>query len=188
MPHGQDHEVGPRRTRSMVQLLAVEDDAVMHLTEGQGSMALVPDWPPNIHPLLVHFPIALLIAAAVVDVGGWVFPRWRVVRQTATLLYVLGTGAAVVTYFTGRAASQAVWLPGMAQAVVGEHWNWAFRTVWFFGIVTVLRLVFITRRDRGPVVMAAFALAGLLGIGLLVETGDRGGRLVYEHGVGIVRR
>ena len=151
-------------------------------------MTLVPEWAPNIHPLLVHFPIALLIAAAAVDVVGWVFRRSRVVRQTATLLYVLGTGAAVVTYFTGRAASQAVWLPGMAQAVVGEHWNWAFRTVWFFGIVTALRLVLITRRDRGPAVTAAFALAGLLGIGLLVETGDRGGRLVYEHGVGTVSR
>ena len=27
-------------------------------------MNLVPDWAPNIHPLLVHFPIALLCAAA----------------------------------------------------------------------------------------------------------------------------
>jgi len=32
----------------------------------KGSMNLVPDWAPNIHPLLVHFPIALLLTAATV--------------------------------------------------------------------------------------------------------------------------
>jgi uncharacterized membrane protein len=149
----------------------------------------LPDWAPNIHPLLVHFPIALLITAACLDVVGWVLHRHRPLRQAATLLYVLGTGAAIAAYFTGRAASQTVWLPGMAQAVVREHWDWAFRTVWFFGIVTGLRLVLLrpSRRDAGSAIIAALALAGLVGIGLLRATSDRGGRLVYQHGVGTVR-
>jgi uncharacterized membrane protein len=152
-------------------------------------MNLLADWAPNIHPLLVHFPIALLITAAGLDVVGWVLRRNRPLRQAVTLLYVLGTGAAIAAYFTGRTASQTVWLPGMAQAVVKEHWDWAFRTVWFFGIVTGLRLVLLrpSRRDPGPAIIAALALAGLVGIGLLRETGDRGGRLVYQHGVGTVR-
>jgi uncharacterized membrane protein len=34
-------------------------------------MNLVPDWAPNIHPLLVHFPIALLYAAIAVDLVGF---------------------------------------------------------------------------------------------------------------------
>lgn len=151
-------------------------------------MNLVPEWAPNIHPLLVHFPIALLIAAVGVDVIGWALGRHKPLRQAATLLYVLGTGTAIASYFTGRAASQAIWLPGMAHAVVGEHWDWAFRTVWFFGIVTAFRLVLLRpSRDPGPAIVATLALAGLLGIGLLIETGDRGGRLVYQHGVGTAR-
>jgi uncharacterized membrane protein len=77
----------------------------------------------------------------------------------------------------------------MAQAVVKEHWDWAFRTVWFFGIVTGLRLVLLrpSRRDAGSAIIAALALAGLVGIGLLRATSDRGARLVYQHGVGTVR-
>ena len=212
-------------------------------------MNLAPDWAPNIHPLLVHFPIALLCAAAAVDVVGWAFRRNRPLRQLATLLYVLGTGGAIAAYVTGRAASQTIWLPGMAQAVLRQHWDWALRTVWFFGIVTVVRLVLLrpSRRDPGHAIVAAYftgraasqtvwlpgmaqavlkqhwdwalrtvwffagvtvvrlvllrpsrrepstaivaalALAGLVGIGLLVETGDRGGRLVFQHGVGTVR-
>jgi uncharacterized membrane protein len=152
-------------------------------------MNLVPDWAPNIHPLLVHFPIALLCAAAAVDVAGWAFRCNGPLRQVATLLYVLGTGGAVAAYVTGRAASQTIWLPGMAQAVLKQHWDWALRTVWFFGIVTSVRLVLLrpSRRDPGHAIIAAFALVGLVGIGLLLETGDRGGRLVYQHGVGTGR-
>ena len=90
---------------------------------------------------------------------------------------------------TGRAASQTIWLPGMAQAVLRQHWDWALRTVWFFGIVTLVRLVLLrpSRRDPRPSIVATFALVGLVGIGLLIETGDRGGRLVFEFGVGTNR-
>ena len=152
-------------------------------------MSLVPDWAPNIHPLLVHFPIALLCAAATVDVAGWAFRRNTLLRQIATLLYVLGTGGAVAAYVTGRAASQTVWLPGMAQAVLKQHWDWALRTVWFFAVFTVVRLLVLrpSRHQARPALVAAFALVGLVGIGVLLETGDRGGRLVYQHGVGTAR-
>jgi uncharacterized membrane protein len=152
-------------------------------------MNLVPDWAPNIHPLLVHFPIALFCAAIAVDLVGCVCWCNKPLRQAATLLYVLGTGGAVAAYVTGRAASQTIWLPGMAQAVLRQHWDWALRTVWFFAIATVVRVVFLrpSRREPGLAIVAAFALAGLVGIGLLLETGDRGGRLVYQHGVGTAR-
>jgi uncharacterized membrane protein len=152
-------------------------------------MNLVPDWAPNIHPLLVHFPIALLCAAAAVDVVGWALRRNAPLRHMATVLYVLGTAGAVAAYVTGRAASQTVWFPGMAQAVLKQHWDWAWRTVWFFGMVTVARIVCLrpSGREASPPIVAAFALVGLLGIGLLIETGDRGGRLVFQHGVGTAR-
>ena len=149
----------------------------------------VPAWAPNVHPLVVHFPIALLIAAVAVDLLGWALRRNTTLRHVATVLYVLGTLGAVAAYLTGRAASQTVWLPGMAQAVLKEHWDWAFRTVWFFAAVTLVRLALLrpSRRDPGHAVVATFALVGLVGIGLLLETGDRGGRLVFQHGVGTTR-
>jgi uncharacterized membrane protein len=148
-------------------------------------MNLVPAWAPNIHPVLVHFPIALLSVAAGLDVVAWVCWRNRPLRRVSTLLYAIGTGTALAAYFTGRAASETIWLPGMAHAVVKEHWDWAFRTVWFFGIATAVRLVLLRRRDPSPAIVAALALAGLVGVGLLLETGDRGGRLVYRHRVGV---
>jgi len=152
-------------------------------------MNLIPDWAPNIHPLLVHFPIALLYAAVAVDLAGCAWWCNKPARQAATLLYGLGAVGAIAAYLTGRAASQSVWLPGMAEPVLKEHWDWALRTVWFFVTVTVVRLVLLRPARREPTVslVAALALVGLVGIGLLLATGDRGGRLVYRHGVGTTR-
>ena len=62
LPQGQDHALGARRAQSVVKRLTVEDGRPVtrprHVEES--CMNLVPDWAPNIHPLLVHFPIALL--------------------------------------------------------------------------------------------------------------------------------
>jgi uncharacterized membrane protein len=155
----------------------------------KGFMNLLPDWAPNVHPLLVHFPIALLLTAAGLDVAGWALRCNRSLRFVATALYVLGTLTIVAAYVTGRAAAETVWLPGMAHAAVKEHWDSAFRTVWFFTILTTVRLVLLwrVRADPRPALIALLTLVGLLGVVLLVETGDRGGRLVYQHGVGITR-
>jgi uncharacterized membrane protein len=156
---------------------------------GDRGMKVIPDWAPNAHPLIVHFPLALLCAAVAVDLAAWVFRRHQPLRRTATVLYVLGTAGAVAAYFTGRAASETVWLPGMAHALVAQHWDWALRTVWFFAALAIARVAFL-RPSRGVpshVTLAAFVLAGFVGLGLLIETGDRGGRLVYQHGVGTIR-
>ena len=152
-------------------------------------MNFVPGWAPNLHPLVVHFPIALLFTAVGLDVVGWALGCNRSLRFVATALFVLGTVAIAAAYFTGRAAAETVWLPGMAHAAVKQHWDWAFRTVWFFTILTAVRLVLLWRvgADPRPGLIALLTLVGFLGAVLLGETGDRGGRLVYQHGVGITR-
>jgi uncharacterized membrane protein len=152
-------------------------------------MNLIPGWAPNLHPLVVHFPIALLFTAAGLDVLAWMLRCNRALRFVATVLYVVGTLTIVPTYFIGRAAAATIWLPGMAHAAVKDHWDWAFRTVWFFGTLTVVRLVLLWRARADPprALIAALTLAGLVGLVLLGETGDRGGRLVYEYGVGVAR-
>jgi len=149
---------------------------------------LVPAWAPNVHPMFVHFPIALLFTAVLIDVVAMPLPaRAReTLRQAATVLYCVGALAALVTYLTGRAASQTVLVPGMAQALVKAHWNWAFgTTLYFAGLVTGRLTMLLTWSPPGARIMATLAVAGLLGLGLLYETAVRGAELVFEHGVGV---
>jgi uncharacterized membrane protein len=152
-------------------------------------MTFLPDWAPNLHPLIVHFPIGLLLAAAGLDCAAWLYRCNRSLRFVATVLYVCGTISLIGAYFTGRAAAETVWLPGMAHAAVKVHWDFAFRAVMFFVALTLLRVLLLwwQRPAPKPAALGALALVGLVGVVLIVETADRGAQLVYKHGVGISR-
>ena len=58
-------------------------------------MWLLPEWAPNFHPLIVHFPIALLFLAGLVDLVGLVLRDKPFFTTSAASLYVLGGFAAL---------------------------------------------------------------------------------------------
>ena len=141
-----------------------------------------------LHPLLTHIPIGLLVAAACIDMVSVNTRPQSTLRHVATWLYMAGAVSLIATYFSGRADAETMRIPGMAHSVVNEHWNWAFRTMVYMNIMSVLRLAMvrsgrlISRRRWAPVIAA-----GLVGIVLLFQTAERGGRLVYQYGVGIAK-
>ena len=69
----------------------------------QGAMAAIP-WKKaltgNLHNKIVHFPLALGLAAAIFFMIG---PRWPAYEPAARLLLIAGALAAVVAFFSGRA-------------------------------------------------------------------------------------
>jgi len=147
---------------------------------------LLPDWAPNIHPLVIHFPIAWWIAAVIVDLVALILPRAAWANATASTLYPAGAVSAAVAYLTGRRAAATVLTPGMAHALVLQHWNWALVTTVSFGLIALLRVWVSFAHPQPPrwvrKVLTAAALAALVS---LFETGERGARLVFEHGLGV---
>lgn len=148
-------------------------------------MFLLPEWAPNIHPMLVHFPIAILLLAVLLDFLNFFLPDewWDTLKST--ILYGIGTLSAIVVYYTGTLAADSVFLPSGAQSVLNEHADWAWWTVWFFGAYTVLRIFlhWYKAMDRKSIRIAAFVLA-MPGVVLLYETGDQGAKMVFGYGAG----
>lgn len=140
----------------------------------------------TLHPLLVHFPVGLIAAGALLDLASLAAGPRRAARHLAAGLYLAGAGALIAAYFTGRSDAPLVRIPGSAHALVDEHWTWALRTTVYVCALALGRLVLelsgrvVTRRGWLPV-----AAAGLAGLLLLFQTAERGGRLVYQHGVGV---
>ena len=148
-------------------------------------MSLVPPWAPGLHPLVVHFPIALLFAAAAVDAADLLMRQSKPVRDAATWLYIAGAATAVCACFTGHAAAQAVEASGAVAAGIDAHADRAFVATWLFAFFASLRLAMsYAFRPRRALRVGAFAVA-LVGLGALVQTTLHGARLVFEQGLGV---
>ena len=149
-------------------------------------MAALADWAPNPHVIVVHLPIGLLVTAIVAELVALLRRDPSTVVTVSTGLYLAGTVTLVAAYLTGLSAAPEVYTPGMANAVVTRHWNSALWCVWYFGLLVAGRVALrlaagVPRRF----ITVALAAAGLVGLALLTNTAELGGRLVYQHGVGV---
>jgi uncharacterized membrane protein len=141
-----------------------------------------------LHPLVVHFVIALLFVGVLlrcVSLTG----RVTFTGPAAAVLLLLGTGAAVLAVQSGTAAHGPVERVPGARAAVTQHEEWGERTRNIFLVVAALEIAAlvpaVSRWRKG--VLAASALVGLGGAVSLYEAADLGGDLVYAYagGVGI---
>ena len=152
-------------------------------------MELIPEWAPNAHPMLVHFPIAILAIAILFDFISFFLPKnkkWWTEEATA-LLYGIGAAIATGVYFTGRAAADNVFLPAEAQSVLTAHADWAWWTVWFYVTYAVARILatWKARAEHQMKFHVGFFALSLVGLFLLIQTGDKGAKMVFKYGVGV---
>ena len=151
-------------------------------------MQLIPPWAPNIHPMIVHFPIVLVILAVAADFIHVMRPRTRGLEAIVALLYLLGALSAVSAYVSGRLAATTVFTPGMAHGLVDDHESWALATMSCFVLVVLLRLgIGFTRYANTPGTRMLFLALGLAVLVVVQQTAERGARLVYEQGVGVIQ-
>ncbi|CAB1127878.1 conserved membrane protein of unknown function [Candidatus Hydrogenisulfobacillus filiaventi] len=159
-------------------------------------------FPPTIHPMVVHFPIALLWVTLLIDLLAWVggsrdrfLDRAGFWMLSLSLLAIVGAGAA------GVLSEQYVrWTPA-TRAILSAHQRDAALTgVFALGAWLVRWAARYPAPARGE--RAGWSLAGsgrgrrtwlstllVLGATIMVSiTGTLGGSMVYGHGVGIPTR
>ena len=147
---------------------------------------MIPEWAPNIHPLLVHFPIALISISVLINFGFLVFHNSKWLKATTTLLYVITAISSIITYFTGRQAADSVSVPITANLVLSNHSDWALWTICYFGGIAAIWIIILWRKIKlKRFISIPLFLLGLGALGMVFQTADRGGKLVYLYGVGV---
>ena len=170
--------------------------------------------PVELHPIIVHFPIALLILSVTLDFLGVFLRRWAL-TEAATWLLVFGTPSAGFALLSGWVSERYVTV-GTAGDILHWHKVVAVLTTALFSLLLALRLVWLAPRGfallkragisgglvaradhllrfiapalyEPPTPVAAVALylfLSVVAVALLGLTGYLGGALVYDHGVG----
>ena len=148
--------------------------------------AMLPEWAPNVHPLIVHFPIALLFTAALVDTVGIFMRSNDFLRKGAFGLYLFAGLSVIAAWLSGEQAADSVFLAAEANALLTEHSDLGHYTLYFFGAYAVIRLVMFGLSLESRMGLRSIVwLIGLGGIGLTWVTADNGGELVYKYGAGV---
>jgi len=135
----------------------------------------------NIHPLIVHFPVALLMTAAALLLLG-VLGRSELLARCARVNLWLATVGAAVAVRTGLLAEEMAQHTFEIHELMERHETLG---LWVLGLSVVLSLASLvvplwrSRRWQWGLLVGLLATSAVLGIGA-----HYGGRMVYEHGVG----
>jgi uncharacterized membrane protein len=138
---------------------------------------------PHLHAMVIHFPIALLMAGFFSEVISLLIKR-EFLRQASFYLLLLGTLGAIVSYVSGSYAGGGM-TDGMLQAPLEIHEDAALITLWLATITSISRMaMYYFDYQNAWAKWTTFLLYAIL-IGFVARTGYLGGELVFKHGAGI---
>jgi uncharacterized membrane protein len=131
----------------------------------------------ELHPTIVHFPLALLPASLTLDLAGKLSGN-RGLMQSGRYLAAGAVASTAAAGIAGLVAQQIVRTDGAAHDTLVTHRN---LNLALFGITSALVAARMRRERPGW----GYLAAGLAGYAAMNYTAYLGGRMVYTHGVGV---
>lgn len=137
----------------------------------------------HLHAMIIHFPIALLIAGFLSEVIALVSKK-EFFRNAAFYLLVLGAMGAGAAYLSGDYAGEGI-EDGPLEGPMELHEQAAAITLWLSIITALFRAgIFYFKSQASWAKWVSIVLFAAT-IGSVGYTGYLGGQLVYSHGAGV---
>ena len=141
--------------------------------------------PYQLHPVVDHFSVALLIVAVLLDLVASMASSRIWLRYTALTLLILGAIAAGGSFFTGDMEADRIWnaLGQPAKDVLKTHAELGEYLAIAFGVLALWRIMI-----QAFVFMAGtrwiYLIVAFVAIIVLGYSAHLGGVLVYDYGAG----
>ena len=133
----------------------------------------------HLHPMLVHFPIALVVFGFIAELALLFFKKEVCLTKMGFYLLIFGTLSAIMAWLTGNFFTSE--MAGAAGDVKESHELFASITLGTLLVTSVLRIILQTNKNENPgLKWVAFGLYGLAAISVSI-TGFYGGTLVYNY-------
>ena len=136
------------------------------------------------HPMVVHFPIALLIAGFFSDLAGILLKK-EYLSKAGLLMLLAGALGAVVAYFSGSSAGEGLAEGGALKQALEAHEGAAELTLWLVLVGAVLRGGFVLAKKYSGALRWIPTVVLLAAVLSIARTGHLGGQLVFKHAAGV---
>jgi uncharacterized membrane protein len=147
--------------------------------------------PYPLHPLVVHFPIVLIILTPFFIFANFIFRKNLTLTWITALVAIAACGTVYLAEQAGGMdASKALIEDAATSRILGEHASLAETTFLISSFTAILILgasVFFIKNEVSLVFLALALIFSILSIYFVYRTAEHGGQLVYEHGVGIIK-
>jgi uncharacterized membrane protein len=133
----------------------------------------------HLHPMLVHFPIALTVFGFIAEVASLFFKKEACLSKTGFYLLVLGALTALTAWLSGNFFTGE--MSGAAGEIKETHELFAGLTLGALLVTALIRIILkVIRKEDSNLKWVVFAL--YLAAAILVSvTGFYGGTLVYNY-------
>lgn len=141
----------------------------------------------SIHPMVVHFPIVLLMLYSLFEVINVVAEMKFLVTAHVVLLFGVITG--VFAVLSGNMAADFYFKltennSDVIKAVIENHEMFASILLWYFLFLLVARTYYVLNKKLTKKIMVILAVLSLVGLVIIYYTGFYGGELVFKYGIG----
>jgi len=134
----------------------------------------------DLHPIVVHFPVALFSSSFLLSLASRFWPK---VRETEWHLLVLGTLAAPVAVITGLIAHVPYERSNLATIIEPHQFSALLGTL----VMIAFAVWRYTTRRQGNDIAArnVYLILALVGLVWIFIVGGTGGQLVYNYAINV---
>ncbi len=135
----------------------------------------------NVHPLFVHFPLALLLAAALFYLIAWIGGH-EPIKWTAFWILMVGAISAAAAVATGLYAGPGVMISeSVREHLLRHHMQIMLATSVLTGVLAIWAIAARPMPLRGRIIF----MLGLLAVVVMISIGaDIGSEMVYGYNAG----
>lgn len=138
----------------------------------------------EIHPKVVHFPVALLTTYSILEIIGIVFNK-EFITKSALLVLCFGVVTSLFAVLTGnQAAANFVYWTDDSLALLNDHQTSATYLLWSSAIICGLRIFAVVKKKFVGLIKYVFAVFAIVILFIVFKTGSYGGDLVKKYGIG----
>lgn len=133
----------------------------------------------HFHPMIVHFPVALITVGFIAEVSSLLFKSEKCLSKTGFYLMILGALSAIAAWTTGQLFTSEP-TQGEIVRVFENHENAAMVTMIIMVIGSLFRIwLIIKKKEETKLKWIAFGFY-LLAFAAVTYTGFMGGTMVYD--------